>query len=176
MTSRRTSTRRWGCRICTRASCSACFTVEVTAGKNGMERGHVTRGEYSRAPNTQDATWTLTGERSHHLPFQFLGHRFTELHCNLSCHVFSLEKDKSRESVLLRRLRTSHIGAKGRMESVCRIPTGPDCCPPFAALLRAPQGQDRNSPQFLWARTSQTTGTTHTGAHPAEHREPGNRH
>lgn len=36
---------------------------------------------------------------------------------------------KNRESVLLRRLCTSHISVKGRMESVCRIPTGSDYCP-----------------------------------------------
>lgn len=64
--------------------------------EKGMERGSGMHGEYSRAPNhMQDATWTLTGERSHHLPFQFLGHRFTELHCNFSCHIFSFEEDRT---------------------------------------------------------------------------------
>ena len=33
ITSRRMSTRRLGCRICTRESCRACFTVEATAAQ-----------------------------------------------------------------------------------------------------------------------------------------------
>lgn len=80
---------------------------------------------------------------------------------------------KNRESVLLRRLCTSHISVKGRMESVCRIPTGSDYCPILLhsqGFLRGQTethhsscGQEYPKPQVLPTPgpTQQSTGNCH---------------